>query len=109
MVTVRREDDQSWPGAVFDENRENGRVIPTCAKDNSFRVSKPVWGGMGQCMGLSADWYKPVPARHAAHRPPGRIALSDDGRLLVSRPIAPPTRAGEHLNAPGSLRHRHKL
>src|SRR3954449_10931067 len=29
MVTVRREDDQSWPGAVFDENRENGRVSGT--------------------------------------------------------------------------------
>src|SRR3954452_6064905 len=29
MVTARREDDQSWPGAVFDENRENGRVSGT--------------------------------------------------------------------------------
>src|SRR3954469_19482794 len=29
MVTVRREDDQSWPGAVFDENRENGRISGT--------------------------------------------------------------------------------
>ena len=29
MVTVRREDDQSWPGAVFDENLENGRVSGT--------------------------------------------------------------------------------
>src|SRR4051812_8408774 len=29
MVTARREDDQSWPGAVFDENLENGRVSGT--------------------------------------------------------------------------------
>jgi len=35
---------------------------------------------------------EPMPARHPAHRPPGRVALSGDGRLLVSRPIAPPTR-----------------
>src|SRR3954453_6767019 len=32
-------------------------LIPTCAKDDSFRVSKPVRGRMGQCMALSADWY----------------------------------------------------
>src|SRR4051812_42681063 len=29
MVTARRENDQSWPGAVFDENLENGRVSGT--------------------------------------------------------------------------------
>src|SRR5215212_4589375 len=29
MVTACREDDQSWPGAVFDENFENGRVSGT--------------------------------------------------------------------------------
>src|SRR3954469_20492301 len=29
MVTARREDDQGWPGAVFDENFENGRVSGT--------------------------------------------------------------------------------
>src|SRR6185312_5411543 len=29
MVTVRREEDQSWYDAVFDENFENGRVSGT--------------------------------------------------------------------------------
>src|SRR5829696_2517351 len=29
MVPARSEDDQSWPGAVFDENLENGRVSGT--------------------------------------------------------------------------------
>jgi hypothetical protein len=50
-----------------------------------------------------------MPARNPADRPPGRIALSNDGCLLVSRPVAPPTRAREHLDAPGSLRPMHKL
>ena len=49
---------------------------------------------------------EPVPARHPAHCPPGCVALSDDGRLLISRPGAPPTRPGEHLKAPGTRRHR---
>src|SRR3954466_13340366 len=74
MVTVRREDDQSWPGGVFDENFENGRVSGTIrGREQDKNVPAP-------CDGLFRGSGPDQPAHEQPEIGPGdmdQIALVD--------------------------------
>src|SRR4029453_13053573 len=74
MVTVRREEDQSWYDAVGDENHENGRVSGTiCGREQDKNVPAP-------CDGLFRGSGPDQPAHEQPEIMPGdmdQIALVD--------------------------------
>src|ERR1044072_2313485 len=104
MVTARREDDQNWPGAVFDESLANGRVSGTIRGpeqdknlpapcDGLFRGSGPDQQAHEQPEIVPAD-VDQIALMDVLPAPQPRPALSSplqdviEGALNHSRPLA---------------------
>src|SRR3954451_20579399 len=87
MVTVRREDDQSWYDAVGDENHENGRVSGTIrGREQDKNVPAP-------CDGLFRGSGPDQQAHEQPEIVPGdvdQIALMDVLPAPQPRPAHPP-------------------